>query len=195
MVFLITGLLTNLSFHASELAERIQYEVHYNDEKVGTLTANKYLRKGKIQYVIKTDVKKRLIKMFHVVFYLNATFSNGILAKAEVKNTVNDNVWDHSKLKWQKDCYSVDKMDEEPYKLCKKQAPYSTACLYFKAPTNHSQIFSESYSQYIPIKGNKADGYTLKLPSGNDNYYHYDSKGLKKAVINDTIIQLKLIRQ
>lgn len=193
--FLGLSLMANLSFHTPELAERIQYEVRYSNSNIGTLTADKYLEDGETKYVIKTDVKKRLIKMFHVVFHLDARFSQGSLTKAEVKSIVNDNVWDYSNLKWQKDCYQVSKEDEEPYKLCKEQAAYSTACLYFKEPKEYSRIFSESYTQYVPIKGNRTDGYTLKLPSGNDNYYHYDEEGLKKAVINDAVIQLTFIRE
>jgi len=115
--------------------------------------------------------------------------------EARVKSVVNDNIWDQADIQWKGNCYEVNKVKEKPYDLCEGKAPYSTALLYFQNPANYRQVFSESYAKFVPLAHAPDNTYKLKLPSGNENIYTYNSQGLQKAVINDAIVQLTFLRK
>ncbi len=183
------------SFYPEDNEQKIKYSIMYGNSKVGTLHAKQFVENGKTHYEIKSDIKARLIKMFHVVFRLNVVFNRDFMVKARVKNVVNDEIWDKSNIRWKGNCYRIKKDEEDPYQLCHNKARYSTACLYFRAPKGRSELFSENYANFIPIEEKSSGKYALKLPSGNTNYYYYDNKSLQKAIINDAMVQLKFVKE
>jgi hypothetical protein len=67
--------------------------------------------------------------------------------------------------------------------------------LYSTEPTSVSQVYSDSFEQFIAIQKTADHKYKIELPDGNHNNYYYENGILSKVDINSTFysasIQLK----
>lgn len=181
--------------YPSDPSEQVGFDIIFKGKKVGKVEATKTPKSGGMHYNIQSQVKISIIKTFQIDFSLKNQYWNSGLEEARIKNTVNNNIRDYSTLDWQGDHYHVTKQNES-FKLNKKQARFSTACLYFEEPQERSTVFSENYLDYIPIEKIEQNQYKLKLPSGNSNLYYYnEQKELEKAIIRDAILQFSFERK
>ena len=170
-----------------------KYGIMYSDNQIGVLSARKTENGTHTTYRLLTELTASLIKEFHIIYDLSATFDNGYLTKAFIRTAVNQNTWDSTSIRWQDSRYRIKQQGEESYYLNKAQCTLSTACLYFSRPSE-GQVFSEQYRELVAVTQVKPDVYKLKLPSGNANMYYYDEQGLKKVVVNDTPVQIRFVR-
>ena len=171
-----------------------EYAIMYGDNQIGVLIAKKANNNNTITYQLLTELTASLIKEFHITYDLSVTYKSGYMTKAFTRTAVNQHTWDSTHIRWHKNQYQVEKQGENTYDLDQKRCRLSTARLYFQRPTPKAKIFSEQYCKLVPVEKIKPDVYKLTLPSGNANLYHYDKKGLKKVVVNDTPVQVRFVR-
>ena len=169
------------------------YRIMYNDNQIGVLKAQKQKQLTTTTYQLLTEVTATFIKEFHITYNLSVQFDTGSMVKASLTTAVNQSTWDSTHIQWQNSQYRIKKEGESAYYKEKAPCKYATACMYFRKPPS-KRVFSEQYTQQVPVNEIKPNVYKLKLPSGNANFYHYDKQGLKKVVVNDTPVQIRFIR-
>jgi hypothetical protein len=50
---------------------------------------------------------------------------------------------------------------------------FNTLCLYYKEPLNYASVYSDNFQCFLPISDNGKHVYTVGLPDGSSNIYHY----------------------
>jgi len=169
-VALFTGLAALVVFSAS--AQQMQYSVFLNNKPVGSLDARRSVKDGLANYLIQSDVKFHFVFKMNLNYTFESTYQNDMLIKGSTRNVVNKDERSASKITWNGSYYVLEVKDERSV-LKNTRINYSMVSLYFREPTQVTQVFSERHGKFLPIKSLPGHRYEITMPDGKKNYYAY----------------------
>lgn len=117
---------------------------------------------------IEGDVKVPFKK---IQYFTLSRYTESRLTNADVTRTVNGELKDKTSVRLHQKTYHIEK-DEQSSKL-HDEVKFSVAQLYYREPSGLSQIFSEKFGVFCPLKCKSNNVYELTLPDGIRSEYHY----------------------
>lgn len=164
-------------------AQTIQYKIKAFGINAGTLEIRHKIANGIDQFEIESHNEVNYlvgkIKVHHVT---RSTFKNGVLQSSYVRNEKDDEVEYYSSVSFDGSTYTI---TNEKEKLTHKGPVTYTICnLFGTEPINQSQVFSERWGVYVPLKKKEEHVYEFKYPDGDKYVYYYENGIVTKADIS-----------
>ena len=69
---------------------------------------------------------------------------------------------------------------------------YNLMLLYSKEPVNQSQVYSDSFQQFLAIKKTNNHSYRIVLPDGNYNDYHFLNGVCQKVELHHSLFTINI---
>lgn len=170
----LTGvvLLLMLSLSATAQEQALRYSINRHGKQVGSLNFKKVKAGDKTSYVIESDVKVSMILSIHVEAKESSLYQNDILQSSSLFRKVNGNKKINRQIKNNGTGLTVTEDGEEEV-LKNFSVKYNMHCLYVQEPVYFTNVFSDNYKQFIPIKKVTEHQYKVSFPDGNSNEYFY----------------------
>jgi hypothetical protein len=180
------------SFATEEL---YTYTVSRNGNNIGQMKLSRKISGEDVHLTIKSEVKTRFIMNINVNTIDQAQFNDGTLLYSTVLRTVNGNEKDAKKTRLINNKYEI-QSGSGSVKPFKGHITYNMMMLYFKEPVGITQVYSDSFQQFISINRIGEHIYRLNLPDGNYNDYHFQKGICSKVSVHHSLyeITIKLVK-
>lgn len=173
-IFLVaTSMALMCCSHDSTFAQRLEYEVIKGNKNVGFMVAEKQVRGDSIFYSIESETSIRMLLTFKVNYRLDEIYVRGKLVSGEAESKLNGSSRTKSKVWIEKGAYVV---EVNGYKEGMGTAPidYSVPELYFSEPGGKEKTFSQQFAEYLTIKRDDENKYTLYSEDGRNTHTYVD---------------------
>ena len=117
-------------------------------------------------------VKTRFIMSFTATAMEETIFENGFLVFSSIYRKFNGTEKVNRKTVLDKNRYLVTNYSAVESKSS-FPIDFNTLCLYYKEPLNYASVYSDNFQCFLPISDNGKHVYTVGLPDGSSNIYHY----------------------
>lgn len=179
-------------FFTSYSQEKLQYTIISNNNKIGTLTAEKSVANNVTTYKVNSNSKMKIFLTVDYSYTLNCTYKKDTLLYSSITTYLNGRQWNKA---------TTDKISSNIYKTTNDNhenklfipITYSGTLLYFKEPNTVTNVYSEIFTDFNPIK--KIDNHIYQLTNsknGNTNKYFYANGILQKAIIQHKLMTIEL---
>ena len=179
-----------LHSYQSTLAQSYKYEIYKGNKPIGNILTKKLQKGDYTEYIIESNATFRIIFEFSTQFKFEASFLNGKLCRSFTKNMLNDSERESTEITWENGKYKLVKDNEEVSFLEIKRPEYAMANLYYQEPTEVSEVFSERFGEYLPIKSMGKKQSELTLPDGKTNIYTYENGRCSEVKVNHMLATL-----
>jgi len=159
---------------------------------VGKLTTIKSVEGSGIFYKSTTAVNIRIIKNINVVFDFEVSFSKDEMQCADIKASVNDDVYADTHTERVENNYRVYKNGERQDDV---MGPiyFSAIRLYFEEPVDKKRCYAEQQGSFNTIEPMGNHSYKMTNVKGMENLYYYESGQLKRGVIDAGLIDFEIV--
>ncbi len=181
-LLIVILLLTSIFTNAQEQTQILKYEIIMGSSPIGEITAVRTEKDGRVYCKNSSIAAMRIITMQKLTYDFETTYKDGIIESASTLNQLNNNTRTYSNMKWVGDKYEVD-VDGKKYDIT-EPVDYSAVSLYWEEPIGLTQVFSERFGKYLPLKQIKPHFYELTLPDGKITHYTYEDGICTKVEIN-----------
>jgi hypothetical protein len=149
------------------------YDILLNGMQIGELKVyTATTQTGETHYVADADASIWLFGRKNVTTLIKTTYRDKLMEESIFHEKLNEKTQNHSKVNWDGSSYRVH-INEEKSSIPARRVTYSTAVLYHKEPKNITELFSERFGKFCPIKPVGVGKYELTMPDGKQNYYTY----------------------
>lgn len=189
ILFFFLGLASSVSAHLLVKT----YNIKRNGEVIGKLSFNQNVEGENVYLKITSQVKTRFLFKIDVKTEDVAHFKNGKLISSDVSRLVNGKAKERKKTNLINDAYQL--QSGATLNNLNQSIGYSMMQLYTKEPVNISQVYSDNFQCFLPIKKNAEHQYRVNLPDGNYNDYHFENGVCKLVIVNHSlyIIRMELV--
>ncbi|WP_143017138.1 DUF6134 family protein [Catalinimonas alkaloidigena] len=153
--------------------QQLIYDVVKGDKVIGQLRSNRHGGPEQVAYLMESTVTFRVIFEVQVDYFLECSFKDGKLVKSVTRNLVNDDVRNQSQVFWNGSQYKV-VCDDDTRMLDHPGIRHNMASIYYEEPQHITQVFSERYGEFLPLRNVRAGLYEMTLPDGQVNLYQYE---------------------
>lgn len=175
------------------LAQEVNFKVLQNNNKIGWIQLRKTDSGASSTIELESEIKKRLIFLISVIERQQVLFNDGIMMKSYVYRKVNDNIKMNKHTVFAGNYYEVNN-DNFSERISIQRIHYNQLSLYFKEPVNISQVYSDSYQQFLPIVKMGNSCYKVLMPDGNVNYYYYRNGACIRVKVEHSLFTVEFIR-
>ena len=158
----------------ANLSVELVYEATIGSRTLGELFAVRKVLADSVVYLVTSDINAQIGFRLTQDYWLESVYRDGILARSELRNIVNDKVRADTKIRRSGETYVTTK-DQEPV-LAIPPVKYSVVNLFFSEPSGIDNVFSENYADYIecsPENSERDNGYCIRLPDHTRVFYYY----------------------
>lgn len=149
------------------------YDIMLNGMQIGELKVYATATKtGEIEYVADADASIWFFGRKNVTTLIKSLYKDKQMEESSFHEKLNEKTQNFSQVSWDGSGYRVH-INEEKSSIPARRVTYSTAILYHKEPKNITELFSERFGKFCPIKPVGAGKYQLTMPDGKQNYYTY----------------------
>ena len=154
-------------------AQALTYSIFVGDDPVGQLTATESSYLGKA-IVVNIDSKLTINFLGSIVIesHQTAYFQRRVLQEAEQIITRNGKLKEQCVVKRQPSGYQIRRKGENDQTVM-GDLTFTMGQLYHHEPKGVSQVFSERFGEYCPVKEVGVSQYSITLPNGSVNRYTY----------------------
>ncbi|MFN2440460.1 MAG: DUF6134 family protein [Chitinophagaceae bacterium] len=156
--------------------KNLAYTVIRNGNEIGCITIKEIKNGTRVTYRLESEIKTTFIFTFKVSATEEAVYENGVLLNSFIYRKVNGSEKANKSIRYSSNNYIVSNKGSEKW-LNNYPIRYNMVCLYTQEPVYISQIFSDNFQQFIPIKKTGRHQYKIIFPDGNSNEYFYQ-KGI-----------------
>jgi len=182
-----------LSFLITDLyAQQYKFNIKRNESVIGQLYFQQKEEGDNLFLQITSKVNTRFLFKIDVETEDIAHFKNGKLLTSGVFRTVNGNVKAARKTNWINSHYETLAGDQTG--SLKGPICYNMMMLYNREPVNISQIYSDYFHCFLPVKKNRVHEYRIDLPDGNYNEYHFENGICRLIIVNHSMYTIKMER-
>jgi len=186
-----------LLFAASGLTfgQTYKYDVKAMGINAGTLSVTRKTGNGTEQYVLETHSSiNYLLGKIEVDHITRCTYKNGVLQNSYVRNDKNGEVEYYTSADYDGSVYQI--TTEKGKKTLSGPITFAICHLFFDGePTGKTQIYSDRYGQYVPLKKVEDHVYRIDFPDKDYIIYHYESGKIVKADIPSPVGKAHLYLQ
>lgn len=166
------------------------YNIKRNGEVIGKLSFNQNVEGENVYLKITSQVSTRFLFKIDVKTEDSAHFKNGKLISSDVSRLVNGKAKERKKTNLINDAYQL--QSGTTLNNFNQSIGYSMMQLYAKEPVNISQVYSDNFQCFLPIKKNAEHQYRVNLPDGNYNDYHFENGVCKLIIVNHSLYTIRM---
>lgn len=173
-------------------SKKLNYLIYNNDNEIGEISAEKFLKEGVTNYVLQTDVSTKKLISIEAKYILKTKYKDKRLVYSFMRNYTNGKEQSYAELLWNGKYYQISQTHKEgDHEKLEgiDEINYSVARLYFDEPLEHDSVFSEKFANFFPLTQVDDHSFELKLPDGR-NIYHYENGICVKAEIYNFLASL-----
>jgi len=178
----------NFSAFAHKLTQI--YQIKRNGEVIGKLAFNQNTDGENTYLKITSLVSTRFVFKIDVQSEDLAHFKNGRLISSDVSRIVNGKAKERKKTTFQNDVYQLQAGNK--FNSLNQSIAYNMMLLYTTEPVAVSQVYSDNFQCFLPIKKQAAHQYRVNLPDGNYNDYYFENGICKLVVVNHSLYTIKM---
>lgn len=178
----------NFSAFAHKLTQ--VYNIKRNGEIIGKLAFNQNTDGESTYLKITSQVSTRFVFKIDVQTEDLAHFKNGRLISSEVSRLVNGKAKECKKTIFQNNSYQLQSGNK--FNSFNQAIAYNMMLLYTTEPVAISQVYSDNFQCFLPIKKQAAHQYRVNLPDGNYNDYYFENGICKLVVVNHSLYTIKM---
>lgn len=166
------------------------YQIKRNGEIIGKLAFNQNTDGENTYLKITSQVSTRFVFKIDVETEDLAHFKNGRLISSDVSHTVNGKAKERKKTIFQNEVYRL--QSGNTFNSLNQAIAYNMMLLYITEPVAFSQVYSDNFQCFLPIKKQAAHQYRVNLPDGNYNDYYFENGVCKLVVVNHSLYTIKM---
>lgn len=178
-----------VAFPLISSAQQLNYEVFKGNKQIGEMVVKRQKTGDKEVYSSDSQMKVSFIVSVDLRFVYNATFQNGLIQKSTTQNFRNGDLHDESIGKRVGASYQVER-EGETFTV-DSPIDYCILTTYYKEPIGRTEIYSERWGAFIPVKKIDKNKYELSLPNGNENYMTYSNGICTEMEVNHMLATIK----
>lgn len=163
--------------------QKLAYDVVKGRKTIGKMTVERIRVADTIKYNIESRVEFNLILSFKIDFLSQEFFVDDVLIDGFAESRLNGKPQKKSIVKGDGQKYVVN-VNGSPVTLSNKQIKRSIPLLYFDMPESKTTIFSQQFSEFLPIQQVEEGVFELTSPDGK-NVYRYE---------NNTCVEVQVFR-
>lgn len=187
--FSVVFLLIAMTFQAQE--KTVNYNVLRNGTIIGQMQFYQKTYNDDVFLKISSEVKTRLIFGIDIKTEEGSHFKNGKLISSYVKRHVN------GKEKANKTTQLIDSSyktlaENKKGQIKQQYIDYNLMLLYSKEPVGESEVYSDSFQQFLVIKKTNHHSYRIVLPDGNYNDYHFLNGICQKVELHHSLFTINI---
>jgi len=166
-------------------SQKLNYSIVWKGDSIGFITINMTQTDSTQYHIFKSISNFRVIFSFTTGYTSEAYFENGVLKKASLINTMNNDVNGSALVEWDLDKYQM--VIDGEFKTWDEPITATVGMLYFEEPAGLTQIFSERYGRYLNIVDEGNGVYKLIKPDNRTNIYTYENGLCTSVHVNSTL--------
>ncbi|MCB0854800.1 MAG: hypothetical protein KDD63_21410 [Bacteroidetes bacterium] len=178
-----------LFFPINVYAQNLTYEVYKGNSKIGEMDVKRHYNNGTWTYSSDSKVQVSFLVSVDLQFMYEATFTNNTLQRSLTQNMRDGKIRESSKGRRVGNQYVTD-VNGETNTTSVDQIDECILTLYYHEPEGKTQIFSERWGKFIPVKKLGTHKYALVLPNGDENHMTYEKGICTELQINHTLATL-----
>lgn len=183
-----------ISMFSTSQEKKSAYTIYRNGSAIGSINFSQSTSSNRTTLKLESEMKTRFIFIITSSSVEETIYDNGIMTWSSIYRKANGNEKTNKKIKTAGNNYIV-YSGSKSETLDKYPIRYNMLSLYAMEPTAISQVYSDTFEEFIAIHKIADHKYKLVLPDGNYNNYYYENGKLCKVEINSTFysanIQLK----
>ncbi len=160
--------------------QRLTYDITLNGRHIGQLQTASLVNGQQVHYTVEAAVSMHLLGTKTMTTLFKATYTDQVMTQASFHDQLNGKTNHLSRVIREATGYLINVNDTRS-RLANRKITYSTALLYYREPDSLTELFSERYGRFCPIRRVDTHRYELTMPDGKKNYYSYEN-GLCKEV-------------
>lgn len=188
MLFII--LMINCSIVYSQPSV-LEYDVLYKGDSIGGMKL--HLKSDGVNSSIKmnSNVEVRFIVSNTIKMQEESYYQNNKLIFSNAKRIVNGTTKQHTQTKAASDYYhTINKGKTNILQV--PSITYNLLMLYFKEPTNISEVYSDSFQCFLKIEKIAPHHFRLKLPNDDQTEYFFENGICERILINSTFFKVEM---
>lgn len=190
VAFLLAALIVARSLQAQE--KRLNYSIVRNGKAVGSIAVMRTDSQNRVHYRMESLVKTRFIINFSASAWEETAFENGLMVSSSIYRKLNGTEKVNRRTVLDKNRYLVTNYNSVETKNS-FPVDFNTLCLYFKEPLNVASVYSENFQCFLPINDNGQHIYTISLPDGASNIYHYKNGICQEIEIRHPLYSARVV--
>jgi len=168
------------------------YELRVLGMNIGTFSINQKTEGDEIQTTGITDVKIKLIFRYHIKYFQNSLYRDGILWNSRVRTIKNGEPNSDTRLEKQQNSYLL--VNDNDSTVIPNRITYSGSLLYFYEPQEVTEMYKERTGERNLIKKTGTHTYITTDDKGRDsNEYEYEGGILTHAKLKHPLATIHMI--
>lgn len=187
------GVFILLSCYSSALsAQQGNFIIKRNGNVIGHLSVSLKEEGDQTFLKITSKVDTRFLFRLQVETEDIAHFKNGRLIRSGVNRIVNGDEKEPKETQWIHNVYEV----RAGHKTRRIAQPIydNMMLLYVREPVNLSQIYSDNFQCFLPVRKKGENQYAILLPDGNRNEYYFEKGVCKRIILYQGLYTLSMER-
>jgi len=191
ITFIILLLLVSCILFSQQ--QLLTYKVIRNGDEAGWVKLNKSINGSTTVISMASEIKVRVIFLFTIISNEYVEQRDDKLIHSYIFRKVNGSVKADTHTRLTGNTYETESYSGKG-KLDIIPAGFNVLDLYFKQPDGIAKVYSGSHRQNLQVMKKQTSTYTLGLPEGNTNEYHYNKDGIcTKVKINHSLYSVEFI--
>ncbi|MBA2329660.1 MAG: hypothetical protein H0V91_08580 [Flavisolibacter sp.] len=180
-----------MSFMVKSQERNLVYVVKRNGADIGFINLKQVQTKDQTIYKLQSSVTASILFTFHIKVSEEAVYENGILQSSFVKRLINGSEKSLKNTRLTGSTYVLTKKGSEPKQLS-ASIRYNILSMYLHEPIAFTNVYSDSFQQFVAIQKIKFNHYKISFPDGNNNEYFYDNGVLAKIKMNNSLFNAEV---
>jgi hypothetical protein len=171
---------------AHSQVQNLNYKIIRNGKEVGFLKMQQMQAGTKTTYSAESLVKIQMLIYITVHALEKSIYDNDVLQFSSVIRKVNGKEKLNKEIRNSGNGLKVNNNGKE-LQLKNYLVKYNMHSLYTKEPIYYTNVFSDNYQQFVPIKKLAEHQYKLEFPDGNSNEYFYNNGICSRMNVRSTL--------
>lgn len=190
-IYVLITLILLFSFCLPTQQNKSVYNVLYKGKIIGQVNVEHMQQAESLAINVTSDIAMKMLFTIKVQTKEQSVYNSDTLTFSSSFRSVNGKEKLNRQIKYQNNLY---KTITEGKAGTMNQAPinYNLLRLYIQEPVGITKVFSDNTQQFVPVKLQSEHTYSLEMPNGNSNTYHYENGICTKIDVESTWCDLQM---
>ena len=171
---------------------QLNYKILKGGHEIGWMTLEKNMTGNKLNLVLISEIKTRMILQIYVSAKETAEFENGKLIQSSQFRKTNGDIKVNKQTRFIADKYEVVENGEKQ-NLTYRYIGTNLLSLYFQEPAGINVLYCDKHECFIKVTKTEDGGYKVKFPDDNSNVFYYSGGICTKIIIEHTFYTATII--
>lgn len=171
---------------------QLNYKIVQGGDEIGWMKLEKSLEGNRMNLVLISEIRTRIIFLITVNARETSTFENGRLIHSSQFRKTNGSTKVDKRTSLVSDRYVIMKNGERQNTNI-SYISTNLLSLYFNEPVGVRQVYCDNHECFVQLVKTNDGGYKLNFPDGNSNTFYYSGGICSKIKINHTFYSAEII--